>query len=129
MEKMINALWAGFGGFAGAAARYLIAAAFPAEASGGFPIGTLLVNIAGSFALGAISESAIKFSALKPETIIFLAIGFCGGLTTFSAFMYDNYSLLKQTKIFSAAAYGAASYVFSFAALYAGMLIVRKLFD
>jgi CrcB protein len=63
-----------------------------------FPWGTLCVNVVGSFLLGAIlgagvvpSEGAVAFERLHA----FAAVGFCGGLTTFSTFSLQNLSLLS----------------------------------
>lgn len=67
-----------------------------------FPWGTLLVNIVGSFLLGATLGAGISFAegVLNFQRLhAFLVFGFCGGLTTFSTFSLQNLSLLSRHAI------------------------------
>lgn len=59
----------------------------------GFPWGTLIVNIAGSFVIGAIA--ALAGSHISNEVRLFAAVGFCGGFTTFSAFSLQTLNLIE----------------------------------
>lgn len=76
------------GGALGSVARALVGAALPA---GRFPWATLLVNTVGSFAIGWIM---VRLGALEAapaaRTQAFVAIGFCGGFTTFSTFSWQT---------------------------------------
>ncbi len=60
------------------------------------PPGTLAVNLIGGYVIGAAIVFFGSFSALPPEWRLFVITGFCGGLTTFSTFSGELYSLLQQ---------------------------------
>lgn len=64
-----------------------------------FPSGTLFVNFLGSFLLGFILFYFDAKELLSHQMKIFLTIGFCGGLTTFSAFSYETVALLRDSEI------------------------------
>ena len=75
---MLNCLAVGAGGFLGAVLRYLCSL-LPLGRDGGFPVGTLLVNVLGAFAIGLIAAAAARHAALSPRMILFLKTGICGG--------------------------------------------------
>lgn len=82
------------GGALGTGLRYLVSLAAFRLLGPEFPFGTLLVNLAGSFAIGFIQQLGV--AALVPETArIFLVVGVAGGLTTYSAFSYETVRLLE----------------------------------
>ena len=61
-----------------------------------FPYGTFVVNIIGAYLIGLIMELALR-STLIPDTLrLGLTVGFLGGLTTFSTFSYETFSLLED---------------------------------
>ena len=60
---------------------------------GTFPVGTLVINITGSFLLGVILRYGVETPTLTPEVRAFLTVGFCGGYTTFSTFSYETAAL------------------------------------
>lgn len=65
----------------------------------GFPWGTLLVNAVGSFLLGLILGSGFEAKDVwlsSEATCAFAALGFCGGLTTFSTFSLETFSLVSD---------------------------------
>ena len=61
-----------------------------------FPIGTLLVNLFGSFLIGIIIGYGLKNNSLNSPEFIFLTTGFCGGFTTFSAFSAESLEMLNS---------------------------------
>ena len=61
-----------------------------------FPIGTLIVNVTGSFILGAILVVVSRQGAHANATRLLLAVGLCGGYTTFSTFSSDTVGLLEN---------------------------------
>lgn len=61
-----------------------------------FPYGTLLVNILGSFIIGIVMYYLDARELISQELRIFLTVGFCGGLTTFSTFSYETINFLKE---------------------------------
>ncbi|MVB11793.1 putative fluoride ion transporter CrcB [Caprobacter fermentans] len=93
--KASRFLIVGMGGFFGAALRYLISC-MAVKLWGEFPLGTLIVNLAGGFLMGFIMEAAAGSWSLPDEMKIFLTTGMMGGLTTFSTFSYETVSLFSN---------------------------------
>ena len=114
----------GVGGFLGSVARYVVALLLAPVATG-FPFATLTVNIFGSFLIGFLGELAISTTLVSPEARLFLVTGFCGGFTTFSAYMFENTALLKDGQLFYASIYLAGSIAGGFIALYTGTLLAK----
>lgn len=84
------------GGAAGAAARYFLSGWVHRFDGAAFPWGTLAVNVAGSFLIGAVMHLAMGRFAWSLQTRLLLTTGFCGGLTTFSTFSYETLALLED---------------------------------
>ena len=114
----------GAGGFLGSVARYAVALLF-APLAPGFPFATLTVNILGSFLIGFLGELAVSTTLVSPEARLFLVTGFCGGFTTFSAYMFEHSALLKDGQLFYAGIYLAGSIAGGLVALYTGMLFAK----
>lgn len=91
----------------------------------GIPYGTFAANILGSILIGIILGLAAKNESLSQNTVLFLATGFCGGFTTFSAFAYENHIFLKTGDFMTFALYTIASFVLGFAAVFFGMWVVK----
>jgi CrcB protein len=89
----------------GGVSRYLLGGAVQRAAGAGFPFGTLVVNLTGSFLLGLFLRYAVDTPTLTPEWRAFLTIGFCGGYTTFSTFSYETVALLDDGQWPRAAVY------------------------
>lgn len=83
------------GGAIGAPVRYLTDRLVQARLDQVFPWGTLLVNVAGSVALGAILALA-SGGVLAEPAVALLGTGFCGALTTFSTFSFETLRLVEQ---------------------------------
>ncbi|WP_276718938.1 fluoride efflux transporter CrcB [Pseudooceanicola nitratireducens] len=113
------------GGAIGASARYLTGVAALRLMGPGFPWGTLVVNVIGSFLMGAIVIILAELSANRFAPL--LMTGLLGGFTTFSAFSLDAVTLWERGETMQAAAYVAASVVLSLAALMAGLFVARTL--
>jgi fluoride exporter len=114
----------GTGGFLGSIARYVVALMF-APLAPGFPFATLTVNILGSFLIGFLGELAVSTTLVSPEARLFLVTGFCGGFTTFSAYMFEHTALLREGQLFYAGIYLAGSIAGGIVALYSGMLFAK----
>lgn len=97
MTELRAALIVGCGGFLGSAGRYLLGGwthrLFPATT---FPVGTLLVNTSGCFAIGLLSAFFEGRQMFSPEVRLFLMIGILGGFTTFSSFAYETLGLARD---------------------------------
>jgi CrcB protein len=94
----------------------------------GFPYGIFIVNVSGGFVMGLLTELlALKFH-VSPETRAFLTTGVMGGYTTFSTFSLQSALLIERDAYFTAAAYIAGSALFSIAALFLGLWLVRGIY-
>ena len=91
----------------------------------GFPFGTLIVNIVGSFMMGLFAGYFVFRPGLAQHMRLFLTTGILGGFTTFSAFSLDTALLVERHAYWLAAAYVAGSVAASLIALFAGMSIFR----
>lgn len=123
-ERYAALLLVGAGGFAGAVARYLVALALPFIGTG-LPFGTFIVNLSGCLLIGFISELSITSSLVSPELRLLLATGFCGGFTTFSSYMYEIMSLLRDGEMLYASLYLFGSIVGGILCLYFGMQLAK----
>ncbi len=93
-----------------------------------FPYGTLLVNVTGSFLIGAIMQAAMQKGNVSEEMRAFLVMGFLGGFTTFSAFSYDFFKMADAGHVPSAILYACASVALSLLAVFAGVFLVKGVF-
>jgi CrcB protein len=89
----------------GGMSRYLLGGVIQRAGGAGFPLGTLVINLTGSFLLGLFLRYAVDTPTLTPEWRAFLTVGFCGGYTTFSTFSYETVALLEDGQWGRAAAY------------------------
>jgi fluoride exporter len=79
----------------GTLARYLLQGFVQRLSGGTFPYGTLAVNVLGSFVVGFVATLALERVAMSPLWRTAILVGFCGGFTTFSAFAYETFELLR----------------------------------
>jgi len=93
-------LLVGTGGFLGSVSRFLASRLMQSNFPSSFPIGTFLVNISGCFLIGLIYGVSEKSSLLTSGWKMFLAVGFCGGFTTFSTFANENLALIRDGDLF-----------------------------
>jgi CrcB protein len=112
------------GGAIGAALRYLTNVGALRLFGTGFPVATLVVNVAGSFLMGVL----VVVLARKGGTDLapFLMTGILGGFTTFSAFSLDALTLWERGATLTAFTYVAASVLLSLAAIAAGLALARS---
>ena len=126
---MIQTMLVFLGGGLGAASRHGVNIAAARVFGVGFPWGTIIVNVAGSLAMGLI----VAWLAFRggggwtQHMRLFLTTGFLGGFTTFSAFSLDVALLWERGDHSLAAAYVAGSMVLSVAGLFLGLWLVRAL--
>lgn len=114
------------GGALGAVARYLVSSWAMTLSSGGFPVGTLVVNIVGSFLMGVLIEVLAMKAQLPLEVRGLLVVGFLGAFTTFSTFALDFAVLQERGALLPAFGYVALSVLGSIGALFAALAIMRK---
>jgi len=101
---LLKALLVGLGGFAGAIARYGITQ-LSSEWLKNWPLGTLLVNLIGSFIAGALIYGVFNPKVLPDSYRLLLAVGFCGSLTTMATFALDTVQLAEAKEILNALIY------------------------
>jgi len=117
-----------FGGLLGTLARYALQGWVQARApAGAFPVGTLLVNLTGSFILGVVMRFALGSTVVSPELRAGLAIGFCGAFTTMSTFSYESMTLLAHGDYWRAASYIGGSVVGCISAVMAGAALAGRM--
>ena len=90
-----------------------------------FPWGTMFVNIAGSFLMGALAGWFAFRPGVDQHMRLFLTTGILGGFTTFSAFSLDTALLVERHRYGLAAGYAAGSVILSIAALFIGLAMFR----
>ncbi len=126
--SMLAVLYVAMGGAAGSLLRYWISGFVSQQAQGGFPLGTMAVNVLGSFLLGVWIAVAASMPARAREDLhLLVAVGALGGFTTFSTFTLDAFILMMQDRgaLMQTTLYVAGSLVVSMLALMLGMWLVR----
>ena len=88
-------LWIALGGAAGTLLRYAISLLAPRLFGTSFPAGTLVVNLLGSFCIGAIMYVGLTTKTIHPDLRFALTTGVMGGLTTYSTFNYETIELVR----------------------------------
>lgn len=86
----------GIGSFFGGGMRFLVSKWIQDISILNFPFGTMAVNVLGCLLIGFFSGLPYTGNLMSPSTKLILTTGFCGGFTTFSTFMNENSSLLKD---------------------------------
>lgn len=125
---MMHVIYIGLGGFIGAVSRYLVTK-YLGNLIPSFPLGTLAVNILGSFALGFIVYSVAQGKTISPDMRDFITIGIIGGFTTMSTFAYESFRMAELNQMLFFALNIALNIILCIAAIYAGkelaMLITK----
>ncbi len=118
-------IFIGLGGFLGSVSRYLMSVGLQQYFFTNFPVGTLSVNTLGSFLIGVIFGFAEKGVLLSADWKMFLAVGFCGGFTTFSTFTLDNLMLMRDGQIAHFLLYTGGSLLLGLFAVVMGYYLTR----
>jgi fluoride exporter len=126
-HKMI---WLVVGGAVGTYARYWVSQWFNAQPwAQGFPYGTMVINVSGSFILGL--AAAIILERLPPQHqdwYLLIGTGFCGGYTTFSTFSWETARLIRDGSWQLAMANVAGSVVAGLAGVFLALVVIDSLF-
>jgi len=124
---MWNLLLVAGGGATGAVLRYLLGAQAMRAFGTGWPFGTLIANVLGGLLMGTLAAVlAHRGGADQERWRLLLGVGVLGGFTTFSAYSLEVALMIERREWTSAAAYSLGSVVLSVAALFAGLLLMRR---
>ena len=126
---MIPYLYVALGGAIGSVGRYwtgLLAARLWGD---GFPWGTLLINVLGSFVIGGFATLTLPDGPLPAglNLRVFVIVGLCGGYTTFSSFSLQTFLLIRAGEWGAALANAMLSVVLCLAAVTLGSLLAMRL--
>lgn len=96
----------------------------------GFPYPTLLVNSVGCFifglCLGLSAHCSLRWLALSQQANLFVLVGFCGGLTTFSSLIFQSFAMIKNGAYWHALAYIILSFLLGLLVLFLGYYLGEK---
>jgi CrcB protein len=118
-------LWICLGGAVGTGARYLVAVFALRLLGPVFPWGTLIVNVAGSFLLGAIMHVGLATEWISPAWRVALTTGVMGGFTTYSTFNYETLGYLREGAVGLALLNLGATVLLCLAAGWLGLVTAR----
>jgi CrcB protein len=128
-RRMTNLLLIAAGGAIGAVGRHLTGQAFLRTVGPDWPWGAFTVNVLGGLIMGGfIGWLAQAGRADANELRAFFAVGVLGGFTTFSAFSLDAVVMIERRQWLEAFAYVSGSVLLSIVALFAGLMLARKVF-
>ncbi len=116
----------GMGSFLGGVARYLLSSLVQTNVNMLFPWGTFCANILGCLGIGLLNGLFARYGWLGADLRVFLTVGFCGGFTTFSTFIYESHLMLTGGRILAFAAYAGLSLMVGLVAVYAGYALVMR---
>jgi len=115
------------GGALGAITRYLIGNLISSYFNSGFPWGTFIINITGSFIIGFFLTLIGEQINVSPQWRLAIAVGFVGAYTTFSTFEYELLKLIEGNNISTSFFYVIASLLVGFLAVWGGAVTSRSL--
>ena len=114
------------GGALGSVARYGAGVLVGKAWGSTFPLGTMLINIAGSLAMGLFIGLLVRTTpSWQSDGRLFVAVGILGGFTTFSSFSLDAIAMLERGELAQTGAYVIGSVLIGLAALYGGLVLMR----
>ena len=124
---MLDFLVISLGAIVGANARYWMSRSALRLLGPVFPYGTLAINVLGSFVLGFFLAWITQRGIVDPRWRLLVAVGFCGGFTTFSSYAVESMALMEQGQWLLVATNIVSNNLLSLAAVVAGMALARLL--
>lgn len=113
------------GGAIGTGARYMLSVWVARTVGAGFPSGTLLVNVTGSFLLGLVMQLSLSTQTISADARLIIGTGILGGFTTYSTFNYETLALIREEAWGVALLNVAATFIGCLAAAALGVGAVR----
>ena len=123
---MIRYLLVVIGGGTGALARYVAASAIMTRLGGKFPLGTLVINVTGSFLIGFLMTILTERFKLDPNWRLLLVVGFLGGYTTFSSFEWETYSSVRDGGLWTGMLNVVSSVMLGYVAVTLGSVLAQR---
>ena len=120
-------VWISLGAIFGANARYILSRWVAKLITPSFPLGTLLINVSGSFIVGFFIIWSTERVLLDPRWRLLVLIGFCGGFTTFSSYAFESMAYVEQGQWLLFGTNILSNNLLSLAAVVAGMALARVL--
>jgi CrcB protein len=113
------------GGATGSLLRYVVGTAIMTRVGGRFPVGTVFINITGSFLIGLLM-TVLTEHLPHPNWRLLLVVGFLGGYTTFSSFEWENFGLVSNGSGWLGLLNAVGSVVLGYSAVWLGATIAGK---
>jgi CrcB protein len=124
---MFNFLLVALGGGIGAAGRYGVSLAMPANADA-WPWATFSINVAGSLAIGVLAGwLSTRGEAGEPWRLL-IGVGVLGGFTTFSAYSLETMRMIERNDWLGASTYAGGSVLAGLVAVSVGLLAAKRVF-
>lgn len=117
------------GGSVGALTRFWVGNGVYALLGRSFPIGTLVINVSGSFLMGFLSELMLARFVLPVEYRAAILVGFLGAYTTFSTFALESYALIEEGSYLKSALNMMLSVALCVVAVWVGIILGRRMFS
>lgn len=126
---MSTYLWIALGGALGSVARYGLSSLVANLFGETFPLGTLIINVVGSFVIGCFATLTGPDGRIMVSGDVrqFVAIGLCGGFTTFSSFSYQTLALAQDGEYVRAGVNIVGSVVLCLLAVWLGYVAAQTL--
>jgi CrcB protein len=115
------------GALAGANLRYFVGQLSARFISLSLPVGTLIINVSGSLLLGFFLVWTSERVLADPRWRLLVAVGFCGGYTTYSSYAYETFALFEQGRWFACAGNIILTNLLCLLATAAGAAVARLL--
>ena len=125
---MTNLISLAIGGAIGTLLRYLLSGLTHKYFEGVFPLGTLAVNLIGSFIIGLL-WGLIEFENISPVLRTFIFVGILGSFTTLSTFTLESFNLIRDGEIKFALANILANNVLGLLLVFIGFSMARSILD
>lgn len=119
---LVVLLGAGLGGLA----RYVAGTWIMTRYGGRFPLGTLVINVTGSFLIGVLMTLFTERLHPHPNWRLFLVVGILGGYTTFSSFEYESYQAMRDGARWMGMLYITGSVAFGYLGVWLGALLASR---